>query len=158
MKKRYRLKADAPAWVAELEYLWEGREVLTAADVVEWARNNPDSELHGRFEWDDRTAAARHREDQARQMIREIRVYVEARPDLVVPIAVHLRRDGDGYRLTADALEDRPAEVTREEARRLLFAIERARMFPSLQDRASLVVAEEDMRRLAEEAGEEDAA
>lgn len=47
--------------------------VLTPAVVVDAARGG-DHPLHSRFEWDDTVAAERHRESQARELIRSVRV------------------------------------------------------------------------------------
>lgn len=46
---------------------------LTPALVVEEARD-PESPLHGRFEWDDGEAAEQYRQIQARRLIRLVRV------------------------------------------------------------------------------------
>ena len=44
---------------------------ITADRVVEAARD-PESPLHGEFEWDDSKAAAQHRLNQARTLIRQV--------------------------------------------------------------------------------------
>ena len=53
----------------------ERRGRLTPDQVVEAARN-PRSPLHGRFEWDDSAAAAKWRIEQARELIRTIKVVI----------------------------------------------------------------------------------
>ncbi len=74
--------------------------VLRATDVVEYARD-PDTALHGRFEWDDTKAAEQHRVWQARELIR---VVVHTRPACQPPTRVYVsltndrRNDGGGYR------------------------------------------------------------
>lgn len=62
---------------------------LRPARLVEWARSNPDSQLHGRFEWDDSKAAEKYRLEQARQLI-----------------AIHVR-DEEGNRSTISLVQDR---------------------------------------------------
>lgn len=52
--------------------------VVDAAMIVEDARN-PESPLHGVFEWDDTEAARKYRVHQARMMISQVRVNVEHR-------------------------------------------------------------------------------
>jgi hypothetical protein len=44
--------------------------------MVKWARENPKSELHSQFEWDDAKAGYRYRLQQARQLILRIQVEV----------------------------------------------------------------------------------
>jgi len=58
---------------AILQEIYEERGRLTARDVLEEARD-PGHPLHARFEWDDSIAAERYRLEQARQLIREIKV------------------------------------------------------------------------------------
>ncbi len=55
--------------------LLERKGRLTADDVVEAARN-PKSPLHGYFTWDDAEAAHARRIDEARSLIRSVRVVV----------------------------------------------------------------------------------
>jgi hypothetical protein len=58
---------------AILQEIYQERGRLTAHDVLEEARN-PGHPLHNRFEWDDSVAAERYRLDQARQLIREVKI------------------------------------------------------------------------------------
>lgn len=53
--------------------------VLRPADVVDAARN-PNSSMHSQFEWDDGEAAEAYRLQQARSLIRRVKVEV-IRPD-----------------------------------------------------------------------------
>lgn len=48
---------------------------LVASEVVEFARNNTQSMLHGQFEWDDSAAAEAYRLIQARNIIRMVVIY-----------------------------------------------------------------------------------
>ncbi len=57
----------------ELARIWNERERLTPADVVEEAASI-DSPLHPFFEWDDSEAARKFRLDQARTLIRSVKV------------------------------------------------------------------------------------
>lgn len=78
-KQGYNPKADPNLVGKELERIREstGGE-LQAEDVVEAARD-PRSPLHSLFEWDDSAAAERYRQQQARGVIRRLRVvYQEA--------------------------------------------------------------------------------
>jgi hypothetical protein len=73
----------------ELLALTDASGFIKPFTVVTWARKNPHSHLHKRFEWNDRLAAEQHRLDQARQLI-----------------AVYVRAD-DGHRATISLVEDR---------------------------------------------------
>lgn len=76
----------------ELMALFDEEGLIKAQTVVEWARDNPDSELHGHreFYWDDDVRAANeHRLNVARTLIR-----------------VHIQTD-DGDRATISLLQDR---------------------------------------------------
>lgn len=57
----------------ELNAIRAERGILTPGVVVDVARE-PSHPLHDRFEWDDSVAAERHRESQARELIRSVRV------------------------------------------------------------------------------------
>jgi hypothetical protein len=80
-----------------LEELSAARGGVTPAEVVEDA-SPPGSVLHPIFEWDDTKAAKAHREDQARHMLRSIRVVIE-RPEqepIVTRGFVVIEREGEG--------------------------------------------------------------
>jgi hypothetical protein len=64
--------------VAELAALEAEHGVITAQAVVDRARD-PDSPMHAHFEWDDTVAAERHREDQARALIRSVQIEITRR-------------------------------------------------------------------------------
>lgn len=73
--------------------------LLTAEVVVEDARN-PSSPLHAHFDWDNDVAAEKWRLEQARRLIRSVKITVEVVEDLVaVPKYVHVPEVG--YRETA---------------------------------------------------------
>jgi len=66
---------------------------IVPEDVVQVARD-PKHVLHNLFEWDDKKAANAHRLDQARRLIREVRiVYREPESDMT-PIPVYVRDPG----------------------------------------------------------------
>jgi hypothetical protein len=86
---------------------------LLEEDVVADARN-PASPLHPHFEWDNRAAAEAHRLQQARQLIRMVRVVVTVhRVDVTGPKYVRdYKNDGVGYRDVA--LVRREEDIRRE--------------------------------------------
>lgn len=63
-----------PSVKAELASLYAKHGGLNPATVVEWAKQNPRSALHARFEWDDSEAAQKFRLWQARTFITEVTV------------------------------------------------------------------------------------
>lgn len=74
--------------------------------VVQGARS-PKSLLHRHFEWDDAKAAEAHRLDQARALIRSIRV-IDEDDDRSKPAFLSIRNDdGIGYRAIAEVLTNR---------------------------------------------------
>lgn len=73
---------------------------LFTADVIDAARNKKNP-LHPAFEWDDTVAAERFRTEQARKLIKSIRVVYEDRPD--EPKFVHVRVGNAGYYADATA-------------------------------------------------------
>lgn len=100
------------------------KKVLVAAEVVEAAKD-PQSALHEHFTWDDTEAAKKHRENEARNLIRayivhEPRVNRKVRGYISVPTD---RLDGGGYRPVSDVL-DRPDWVSQlvEEVRNKLLS------------------------------------
>lgn len=80
--------------------------------LVEVSRS-PDAPLHGLFEWDDTVAASAHRRQQARMVVRELRVVeVTDEGEQHMQAFVHvIRMDEDqaseGYRLTRLVVQSR---------------------------------------------------
>lgn len=84
----------------ELEKL--GTEArLTPETVVEAARD-PRSPLHDRFQWDDSLAGEAYRLQQARALIKQVRVDVVRADQTVIraPVFVRAPEGGEGYALT----------------------------------------------------------
>lgn len=84
----------------ELEKL--GTETrLTPETVVEAARD-PRSPLHDRFQWDDSVAGEAYRLQQARALIKQVRVDVVRADQTVIraPVFVRAPEGGEGYALT----------------------------------------------------------
>lgn len=150
-RRKFVLVESSPRWAHEVRDMWDDEHEKVPADaVVEWARTHPKSDLHRQFEWDDAVAGEKYRVEQARDLIQRVLVYVEKGEDQVVPLAIHMEDDGPGYALTLDVLDTRAEDVTREEARRLLGHVNRAMLFPGLQELKTLQKAREELRGLAE--------
>lgn len=97
-----------PAIVSELELIRNrAGGVLKPNDVVEFAAN-PNTALHGQFEWDDTEAAREYRLYQARNLIR---VMVTVLPNTAKETRAYVslvsdRSTDGGYRTMADVLSD----------------------------------------------------
>lgn len=64
----------------ELLSLYERDGRLTPESVVEEA-TDPANPLHGSFTWDDSEAARKHRLNEARSLIRSVRIYIHTAPE-----------------------------------------------------------------------------
>lgn len=91
----------------ELEYLRTSNNgLLRPIDIVEFAKANPDSALHSKFEWDDTNAAHLYRLMQARSIVAVVYKKIDDEHPAVREY-VSLRRDrkqGGGYRSFVDVV------------------------------------------------------
>jgi len=98
--------------------------ILQAEDVLEEARN-PDSPLHPMFEWDDQVAAHQYRLEQARALIREVRVEVVCRDEMVLaPLYVRQPEAKSGYVSVSEASANAD-DILLQEDRTILALLER---------------------------------
>lgn len=113
-KQGYRAKINAEAAYSELEDIRKVHGSLTAANVLDRAKQE-DSALHRQFEWDDSEAATQWRLEQSRRLIRSIEVVrVEApkkpvKAYSIVTVPDSKKEDGIGkkvYQSTEEALQD----------------------------------------------------
>lgn len=79
--------------------------LLRAPAVVRWARENPESALHGALEWDDPSAAEEYRIYQVRRLISLHVVSEEGVPQLV-SLSFDRSKSG-GYRDISDVVKSR---------------------------------------------------
>lgn len=84
----------------ELEKL--GTEALLTPETVVEAARDPRSPLHSQFEWDDGAAGEAYRLQQARALIKRVRVDVVRADQTVIhaPVFVRSPDGGQGYALT----------------------------------------------------------
>lgn len=76
--------------------------ILNPRYAVQWARENPDSALHGQLDWDDEHAAEEHRVQQVRHLVA---VYMVADDKSRTLISLSIDRPtGEGYRRLADVV------------------------------------------------------
>ena len=87
-RKGCRISLNAERTWGELEEIKRRNiyKMLEPPEVVDYARENPDSELHKGFEWDDSKAAEQYRLQQARQIIYNIRI-IQVEDDVNVDVA-----------------------------------------------------------------------
>lgn len=82
-----------------LQTVYQEHGQLTPKLLVDVARD-PDHELHSRFEWDDTVAAEKYRQEQARELIRRVRIVYregdEKNPPQTIR-AYHSLPDGEGH-------------------------------------------------------------
>lgn len=84
--------------------------LLRPGDVVETARNKR-SPLHPHFEWNDRDAAEAYRRDQARELIRVVRVVTEEEQPQRAFLSVSTEEDGVAYHTHAEVLTSRDLQM-----------------------------------------------
>lgn len=71
-------KADANKVALELESLGykNNTDEFNTQEMVDYARNNPNSEMHNLFEWNDAIAAEEYRNQQARNILRYLKITI----------------------------------------------------------------------------------
>jgi len=80
--------------------------------VVDAARN-PNSSMHGQFNWDDTDAAHQYRISQARALIKRVKVNVIRADDTVVRVSSYIRSaSGAGYESTQQVAVNYADRVT----------------------------------------------
>jgi hypothetical protein len=87
----------------EIESLRRPDGLILAEEIVEWAREHPESALHSQFEWDDSEAAKNYRLWQARRVIA---VYVMADDGGRKLVSLTIDRKSGGYRDVKDVIAD----------------------------------------------------
>jgi hypothetical protein len=144
MSERPNLEKIAEA-LRELETA-EGK--LDPEQVVAFAASNPDSPLHGWFTWDDSEAARRYRLNQARDLIRTVKITITVRDHKLSAPAYVRDPDESGqsgvyrsiHHVKSD--EEMARDVMIEEMKRIANAVARAHQI------ASFFEAEEPLREI----------
>lgn len=89
--------ADANLVGNELEEL-ENKGELSSERVLRYAENNPNSELHKCFEWDDTEAARKYRLKQANQILCSISLEIKEEPVKKQRVYVNIKSSETGIR------------------------------------------------------------
>jgi hypothetical protein len=108
----------------ELLALKNADDMILGEDAVGWARENPNSDLHGALEWNNDKSAHEHRLWQVRRLIAIHVVSAEGTRQLV-SLSTDRHRPGGGFRHIDDVLPVRELrEVLLEDALRELQRVE----------------------------------
>lgn len=89
------MKVD-PTARDEIQRILEQHGEVRTSQVVE-AAENPDSALHGYFLWDDDLAGHQYRLNQARTLIKRVRITHEGRDERLVHVKIQTEPKGEGY-------------------------------------------------------------
>lgn len=132
-----------------LEELAARHDGRLTPEVVLRAAKRAASPFHHLFEWDDTAAARLYRLDQARRLLREVKLSVEVEPERSIDVRgfVHVKAadDDEGYYApTREALSDHRRTIVMEQARRDIVALERK--YHDLIDFAALL--DEEAKRV----------
>lgn len=108
----------------ELLALKNANGLIVPTEAVNWARENEESLLHSKLEWDDEIAGEKYRVEQVRQLIA---VHITDAEGSRAAISLSIDRRSGGYRLLDDMkarpdlrqimLEDALAEFNRMQAK-----------------------------------------
>lgn len=110
----------------ELMRIEEERGYLDPQVVVEYAQD-PDSVLHGAFEWDQDEAARKYRMWQARQLIKSVQVQYKGKPaPAFLNVTVNYEENKSGYMSSSKVLSNR--DLAKETMQDALERIEHWRM------------------------------
>ena len=128
-----RTKEDQKAIEEALAEIAKKHKGLLTPDAVVAQATRKDSPLHALFEWDAKKAAHQHRLDQARSLIRSVRVNITTHKTVISTVAYvrdpDLEPDQQGYVATVSLVgqEDRARSALVEEFSRAAGALRRAR-------------------------------
>jgi hypothetical protein len=119
---RFKISADIAG--GELDRIKRNAGDLTPGVVVD-AAAHPDNPLHGCFDWDDASAAGKHRLLQARQLINSVYVVVirdeKPQPERPVYFSVKTEEEGRTYRTAVEIMSSEEAQASLlEEAKTVL--------------------------------------
>ena len=90
----------------ELAKIYKANGSLNPETVVTWAKENPASALHARFDWDDSSAAHQHRLYQARSVITEVTVVHSDGKKRQVYVSLMSDRGSAGYQPLVEVMSD----------------------------------------------------
>ena len=134
--------ANAQLVGEELEKLESAGE-LTADEVLEFAKNNPDSETYKCFEWDDSVAGEKYRRYQASHIMTSISVTIKSEPKETQRVYLNIKSSIDNSRKFKNVKEVLKND---KEYQQVLDNAKQA--FIRTKEQYELLVNKEDLRRI----------
>lgn len=118
-----------PEAIAEIKALEDRSGRLTPEQVVDAARS-PSSAIHECFEWDDSTAAEKYRVEQARDLLKRVKIEVEIHETTIRVVGYVRDPDAEtgkpGYRATMRVTKRGAGSMMVQELAAIGFDIDRA--------------------------------
>lgn len=140
--KNMGFSANAQLVGEELEKLESAGE-LTADEVLEFAKNNPDSETYKCFEWDDSVAGEKYRRYQASHIMTSISVTIKSEPKETQRVYLNIKSSIDNSRKFKNVKEVLKND---KEYQQVLDNAKQA--FIRTKEQYELLVNKEDLRRI----------
>lgn len=134
--------ANAQLVGEELEKLESAGE-LTADEVLEFAKNNPDSETYKCFEWNDSVAGEKYRKLQANHIMTSISVTIKSEPKETQRVYLNIKSSIDNSRKFKNVKEVLKND---KEYQQVLDNAKQA--FIRTKEQYELLVNKEDLRRI----------
>lgn len=134
--------ANAQLVGEELERLESAGE-LTADEVLEFAKNNPDSETYKCFEWDDSVVGEKYRKLQANHIMTSISVTIKSEPKETQRVYLNIKSSIDNSRKFKNVKEVLKND---KEYQQVLDNAKQA--FIRTKEQYELLVNKEDLRRI----------
>ena len=138
--KGYGFSADAQAVGQELEKIETAGE-LTSEEILNYAKDNPDSELYKCFEWDDDEASRKYRLIQASQILSSISLKITEEPVRKQKVYVSIKSTTSGSRKFKNIKEVLEND---EEYKQLLDKAEKE--FDSCKDKYETLLRKQDLK------------
>lgn len=132
--------ADATKVGKELESINNGE--LTNRILLNYAKENKDSELYKCFEWDDRIASERYRLSQATDILQSISIVVEEKQEVVKAyVNVQTKEENKVYKPLKVVLnnEDEYAQLVKKAEREFISYKEKYNKLIQLQDLKDII-------------------
>ena len=134
--------ADAQAVGQELEKIETAGE-LTSEEILNYAKDNPDSELYKCFEWDDDEASRKYRLVQASQILSSISLKITEEPVRKQKVYVSIKSATSGSRKFKNIKEVLDND---EEYKQLLDKAEKE--FDSCKEKYETLLRKQDLKEI----------
>jgi hypothetical protein len=151
-QKGRRMKLTKEA-IAEIKAIEDRQGRLTPEQIVEAAQNTS-SALHGCFCWDDSEAAHKYRIEQARELLKRVKIEIEYHETTIRVVGYVRDPDSEAnksqYRATmrvtkrgaVEVMEAELAAIVADMRRAFNLAVARSGDLPGLSDRINVIIGE----------------